>query len=903
MSDLVQLVYISSTNNKNLEWIEGVVEASASRNKVSGINGFLIYCDGNFLQFIEGKRDAVQSLYYGICGDKRHHGIKKILELPVKERLFRNNGMELYTIEYANNPYLFDQFQTLQYFLSQQISLPQNIRLSYIYDFFSLFVETLSPKTSLQAILGEDQFNKFEFSTFFYFSQQLLSIANRECFFIHLNASWEKILEYDPDELKSRPILDFVHPLDKEKTADVLASLNSSANQVSELSNRMLTKSGEIIWLEWKMQVVGNRLFTSSHDVTTLMEEKSLFDTSENVAKIGSWSFDLQSLKVHWTQEVYTMHNLPFDTEITKDLVFSFFSPEDQQKLGGGVENAIKNGEPYDFELLLRPKDQAPYWVRAMGFVKHVKGVPVKLFGVLQNINQQVIDRKALETAKGKSHEASKLKSLFLTSMSHEIRTPIHGVIGLMELMTETPLLDSQTELLGKMQSCSNSILQLINDVLDISKIEAGKMQLTPSFFSLTQMIRSIEDIFTALLKTDKIQFSIECDPELPEVIYSDPGRIKQILINLLNNAFKFTEKGSVVLTIERMGKAANQKMLLCFKVKDTGIGIPVGKLDHIFLPFEQSDSSHSSKFGGTGLGLSISRNFARILGGDLSVVSEPDNGAEFSLLLPVEVAADEAATNKKLLSQEYDFTGYEILLVEDNPTNQLLAKNYIKKTGASLVSTTNGMEAIEECEKKRFHLILMDLQMPIMGGLEATEKIRQESSFNSRTRILALTADVQESTRLKCMEIGMNGFLAKPFKKNELYTAVAEQLKAVRIEATEGIRSKDKHPSNRENSFAFSKEEQAMLSYAFVEVRTLLDLLQSEQEKPKRELQLTKLLFFIRGLGVKSAFEDCKKCLGLSKSDQLTSESIQTLINETKSTLTLLESTHLIEDDFKKAS
>ena len=385
-------------------------------------------------------------------------------------------------------------------------------------------------------------------------------------------------------------------------------------------------------------------------------------------------------------------------------------------------------------------------------------------------LNQALESNEVLKHAVATAEKASRAKDEFLASMSHELRTPLTSIIGNGELLTETSLSGYQSELLESMTISGKSLLYLINDILDTSKIEAGKFEIDHTAFDLSVLLRELHHIFTKRAEEAGLQFEIE-QPDHPlGDCMGDGKRITQILVNLLGNAIKFTDQGRVTLSVTL--DIAHAKIQ--FIVEDTGIGMSEEVVSRLFQPFEQADSSISSRFGGTGLGLYISSSLATLMSGTLSVESSPGNGSRFYLTLPLEFAENrvEVEIKEPELPHQPVKCGGDVLLAEDAPELQLLVRRMIEPFGVTVTLAGNGVEAVACSQARDYRLILMDMQMPEMDGVEATRVLRARGN---NTPVVALTANVMESHRKQFDEVGGNGFLSKPVNREQLQ-AVIEQ-------------------------------------------------------------------------------------------------------------------------------
>ena len=372
-----------------------------------------------------------------------------------------------------------------------------------------------------------------------------------------------------------------------------------------------------------------------------------------------------------------------------------------------------------------------------------------------------------LEEARAVAEQASKTKSEFLAMISHEIRTPMNGIIGLTDLMLYSDASTSQREYLGMIKSSSNALLDIINEILDFSRIEAGTLSLSPAPFALRALL---QETFTPLqmrAQHKQLQFHWEVASSIPDLLVGDAGRLRQVMINLIGNAVKFTEHGDIVVNISLQSGAPAGQVYLLFAVRDTGIGISAEKQASIFQPFQQADSSITRRYGGTGLGLTISSQLVGLMGGQLQVESDAGQGSifYFNILLPIAAQSMPKAEVQPALL-EHTQRALHVLLAEDNAVNRMLAVRLLGKAGHQVIVAENGRQAVTLWQSNMPDVILMDVQMPEMDGLEATHLIRDAEQRNrlSHTPIIALTANAMESDKQLCLATGMDDFLSKPF-------------------------------------------------------------------------------------------------------------------------------------------
>ena len=394
-----------------------------------------------------------------------------------------------------------------------------------------------------------------------------------------------------------------------------------------------------------------------------------------------------------------------------------------------------------------------------VGYIHHLFSKQLAIAKLVEKRTEE------LALAKKKAEQADLAKSEFLANMSHEIRTPMNGIIGATDILLATTKDPEVLELTQLIQRSSDALLHIINDILDFSKIEAGQLQLELLPFDITELCHDLHMLFNAQCQEKGVEFRLQLPKQALPVIVADGMRVRQILLNFLSNAVKFTYAGEITLMAE-VKKNTQGENFFHAQVRDSGKGIKPEYLQTLFQQFSQEDASITRRFGGTGLGLSISKGLAELMRGEITVSSEPDKGSCFSISFPVQIS-DALATSQEEIVQQRNYQK-TVLLAEDNLSNQIVAKKILMALGLEVDVAENGQVAVQMVQRKHYDLLLIDMQMPEMDGLQATRLIREQQTMMDLP-IVALTANVQAQDKSKCLEAGMNAFLAKPLKRLQL--------------------------------------------------------------------------------------------------------------------------------------
>jgi PAS domain S-box-containing protein len=507
-------------------------------------------------------------------------------------------------------------------------------------------------------------------------------------------------------------------------------------------------------------------------------------------SEIGFWDWFVNEGNIILSHEWKAMLGY-HDEEIvdSPDAWHSRIHPEDIDRSMQLVRDHIAGKtETYENLHRLRHKDGHYVWIMARGrAIRDEKGHARRFVGTHLDISRQ----KALEErlreaeelqrqARHQAESASQAKSIFVASMSHEIRTPMNGVIGMLQLLRDTTLTPAQSSLVTIAEQSATALLNIIGDILDISKVEAGKVEIKQQPFDLQALVKNVIELMRHRAEAKDILLECQMPEQRECLVLGDEGRLRQVLINLIGNAIKFTDRGSVRLAVEK-GRGVINRHSFSFCITDTGVGISTQALEHVFEPFNQGDSYENHRTNaGTGLGLAISQSIVRLMGGDIKVTSVKGAGAEFSFILRLPLAGP--GTSTPLLENDLHaaiperLTG-RILVVDDSETSRMVARLMMEPAGLTVDLACDGIEAVNKVKKGHYDAILMDCQMPGMDGYEATRRIRKLPSKRGRVPIIALTANVETGFIGECYTSGMSDHLSKPVQKSSLLAKISHYL------------------------------------------------------------------------------------------------------------------------------
>ena len=523
----------------------------------------------------------------------------------------------------------------------------------------------------------------------------------------------------------------------------------------------------------------------------SLKESQTNLLEAQKLANLGNWqmeisdNFELETAKATWSAELLRIYGLALQQDVpTFSELLQLHPPEEREVIRIAYDRLLAEGTSYNLDISLTNSEGTIRYLNSIGRAIFDEGGRVtKLYGAVMDISARkqieaelIRQNRALEEAIAVAQaadSANQAKSDFLANMSHEIRTPMNAILSVAQLLDLTELDAEQRDLMGILKSNGDRLLTLIDDILDLSKIEARELKFNPQNFTLESLIGNLVNSFEPQAKERGLELTIDLDPSLPKWFRGDDFRLQQILSNLISNALKFTNEGAIEITIVPKSPITTKEhssIAIYFGVRDTGIGIPAPQQSILFQPFTQADNSTTRQYGGTGLGLTICRRIVELMGGEIGVNSAVGKGSTFWLTIPLEVIPEiEATLEPKITDSSIEVPTNKsaetisILVVEDYPDNRDLLLFMLNSSGYQTDSVNNGREALDRLAQQNYDLILMDCQMPIMDGYQATGEIRKREGTERHTIIIGLTANAMSSDRQKCLNAGMDDYLSKP--------------------------------------------------------------------------------------------------------------------------------------------
>jgi PAS domain S-box-containing protein len=589
------------------------------------------------------------------------------------------------------------------------------------------------------------------------------------------NKALRTLLGYEADELKSLTFQDLTHPDDLDADLGHVAALLQGRAPGYQMEKRYLRKGGGYVTSQLSVSLVRTAAGAPDYFISQIQD---ITDRKANEADrealterltlatraggIGVWEWDVPSGALIWDAAMLGLYELGAD-QVSLEAFFGSVHPQDVDRLRAELGRALAGEQTFDTEFRILGSRGEIRDLRALATVLlDEDGRPGRMIGTNWDITEK---RRLIE----KAEAGSEAKSLFLASMSHEIRTPLNGVLGMAQALANGPLSASQRESLRVIEDSGQALLSILNDILDLTKVEAGKLELESIPFDLGALLHGVQDTFTAIAQEKDVDLQLSLG-DAGGVYRGDPTRVRQVVANLVSNALKFTSAGYVRLDA-RLDSGG-----LDLTVSDTGIGVPEDLQERIFAVFSQADVSTTRAFGGTGLGLSICKQLTELMGGSILLKSRTGAGAAFTVSLPLErMAAERPSPGADRAPPTLPAGQAKVLVAEDNATNQLVLKAMLSHAGIHPHFVGDGQAAVEAWEREAWDVILMDVRMPVLDGISATRSIRRAEarSGRGRTYIIALTANAMAQHVEEYAEADMDDFVPKPIEVRTLFAAL----------------------------------------------------------------------------------------------------------------------------------
>jgi PAS domain S-box-containing protein len=609
-------------------------------------------------------------------------------------------------------------------------------------------------------------------------SRDLLAVVGADNCFALVNPAWRAVTGWREADLIGRPCRDFLHPDDLETIATSAAAMRQGFE--AEHAVRVRMADGEYRWFStYNKMLDSGELIGVMRDVSAERERELALEDARidsqllwEAAGIGAWCYHADLDRTTWSEDFCAMVGRSPEEMQTNAAFHALIHPDDYPEFMNVMRAGVLGGESGTFQHRLRAPDGSWLHMRATFRTEKASTGRYTLKGISQNVT-------ALAGAIEAAEAANEAKASFLANMSHEIRTPMNGVLGVLHLLADQPLNDEGRKLLREAVGCGQMLAELLNDVLDFSKIEAGKLELNPEPVNAGHLVEGVASLIRPQAEAKGLKLTVD-RTEATGWISIDPVRLRQALFNLVGNAVKFTLSGEVSIKAHTFEAPNGQRLRL--EIRDTGVGISKDAQANLFQRFSQADGSTTRRFGGTGLGLAITQRLAEMMGGDVGVNSALGEGSTFW----IEIDAPPCEAVKAEVVAEAGFLdGLSMLVVEDNATNRMIATKMLENLGAEIQTAEDGEKGVEAAKTGLFDLILMDIQMPGIDGVEATQRIRALDGPAGEVPIIALTANVMAHQRQDYLNAGMNGVVGKPIDPNRLLREIARLAGAGDEEAT----------------------------------------------------------------------------------------------------------------------
>ena len=588
-----------------------------------------------------------------------------------------------------------------------------------------------------------------ELQSFLDDANDLIQSVDEQGRYVYVNRAWCQTLGYTVQEAEHLTVYDVADPEFHDVCRERTAQLHVDRKSIS-VSAIFRSKAGEAVFVDGNVSVsvqsngtilirgIFRDVSTRHHAEKELRRTQEMLAQTNQVARVGGWEVDLLHDTIFWTQMTKEIHEVEPDFVPDLQAGIGFYKEGySRDRVLKIVDQAIETGEPFEEDLQIVTARGRERWVRSIGRAERKNGQTIRLYGTFQDIEQQKHNEQALLGAMEEARAASVAKSEFLANMSHEIRTPLNGVVGFTDLLLKTRMDQNQQQYLQSVHHSANALLDLINDILDFSKIEAGKLELSQVKTPLWEMLEQVCDIVKHNVEEKKLEFLLHIAPDVPQYIWVDAIRLRQIIINLVSNAIKFTETGEIELSVavvnQNSSHDTSEPVCLEFAVRDTGIGIEEKRQQSIFQAFSQQDASTTRKYGGTGLGLTISSQLLEMMGSGMKLDSQPGKGSRFSFQLMVKALAqpqDPIVMLKPI---------YRALVVDDHLKNCKIIQDMLSLHNITSQVASDGPQALAMLEKENYDVAFIDYCMPQMDGLQLIREIRETRSIGSESLAIVL--------------------------------------------------------------------------------------------------------------------------------------------------------------------
>ncbi|ASM52058.1 hypothetical protein PESP_b0510 [Pseudoalteromonas espejiana DSM 9414] len=506
-----------------------------------------------------------------------------------------------------------------------------------------------------------------------------------------------------------------------------------------------------------------------------LLKNSHTLSKLESVANIGTWEVDLVENKVYWSKQTRRIHQVADDYQPIIDTAIEFYKEgKSRDAINKAVEDAVTKGSKWNLELEIITAKNQHVWIATFGEAEFIDGKCVRLFGTFQDITESILLREALKEKKAEAERMLEDRSMLFAKISHELRTPLNGITGMLTTLIDEQNTQKRDEKIKIALRSADILLNIINEVLDFSKINHGELKLEPTDVLLKTIFSDLASLYTPLFKDTSVELVIENNIPNTCWAFCDSTRLSQITSNLLSNALKFTEQGFVKLKTEVIN--SNNALTLAITVTDSGRGMTPSFLESLFSPFTQEVDAKNNK-GGTGLGLAIIKELVEYMGGSINVSSEIAKGSRFNISIPLALGKEQVLDDIKS-KIELNSHLLSVLIVDDNDINRRVLDASLDKLNVKADTAIDGQDAIFKCKQKHYDLIFMDCIMPILDGFEATKELRSQNICTKEaTYIVALTANTSSQDKLACQQAGMDMFVSKPFKLPHIEKAVSNAL------------------------------------------------------------------------------------------------------------------------------